>query len=67
MIGNYGCIVDGDVFEKFFVDFFFIQVDFMIYILLVLVVGEDVDIEVIIEQIVDFFDSYFRYDGGKGD
>lgn len=67
MIGNHGRIVDGDAFEKFFVDLLLTQADLTTHTLPVSAAGEDADIEAVTEQIVDLFDSYLRYDGGKGD
>ncbi|KAK0671253.1 Pyoverdine/dityrosine biosynthesis protein-domain-containing protein [Cercophora samala] len=65
MIGNHGRIANGDAFEKYFVNLLLTQADLTAHALPVS--GEDTDIDAATERIVDLFDSYLRYDGGKGD
>ncbi|KAK4177804.1 Pyoverdine/dityrosine biosynthesis protein-domain-containing protein [Triangularia setosa] len=65
MIGSYGRIVNGDAFEKYFVDLLLTQADLTAHS--PPVSGEDADIDAVTGQIVDLFDSYLRYDGGKSD
>ncbi|KAK0736368.1 Pyoverdine/dityrosine biosynthesis protein-domain-containing protein [Apiosordaria backusii] len=65
IIGNHGRIVNGDAFEKYFVDLLLTQADLTAHTLPVS--GGDAEIDAVTEQLVDLFDSYLRYDGGKGD
>ncbi|KAK4196409.1 Pyoverdine/dityrosine biosynthesis protein-domain-containing protein [Triangularia verruculosa] len=64
MIRNHGRIVNGDAFEKYFVNLLLTQA---VTAHAPPVSGDDAEIDAVTEQLVDLFDSYLRYDGGKGD